>query len=402
MSQKKQEKQPRSFNVWRAVMWGFVGLFIFSIGVQFGRGDFGNFSLRSQNSNAGRLDFSSVNAVYSKLKQDFDGKLDVEKLNDGLKEGLAKATGDPYTEYLTKEEAKDFDEDLSGSFTGIGAELGKDAETNSIIIVSPLAGFPAEKAGLKTKDLIVEIDGKSAYDITVTEAVKRIRGPQGTKVKLKVLRNQQETLDFEITRAEIKIPSVESKTLEGNIGYIKVTRFGDDTTELVRAAAQKFKQDNVNGVVLDMRGNPGGLLDAAVGVSSVWLKNQTVLTERRDGKVVKTYESEGEPILNGVPTTVLIDGGSASASEIVAGALHDNKAATLVGAKSFGKGSVQSIERFKDGGALKVTIARWYTPNGKNIDKEGITPDKKVERSEEQIKNGQDPQLDAAKAFLQK
>lgn len=402
MSQKKEGKQARSINIWRALMWGFVGLFIFSVGVQFGRGDFGSFSLQSQNSDAGRLDFSGVNAVYTKLKQNFDGKLEVDKLNDGMKQGLAKATGDPYTEFLTKAETKDFDEDLSGTFTGIGAELGKDAETNSIVIVSPLAGFPAEKAGLRPKDLIVEIDGKSAYDISVTEAVKRIRGPEGTNVKLKVVRGQQETLTFDITRAEIKIPSVESKTLEGNIGYIKASRFGEDTAELVREAAGKFKQESAKGVILDLRGNPGGLLDASVSVSGVWLNDKTVLTERRGGKVVKTFESDRNALLEGVPTVVLIDEGSASASEIVAGALRDNKAATLMGAKSFGKGSVQSIERFKDGSTLKVTVARWFTPSGKNIDKEGITPDQKVGRSDDDIKNGRDPQLDAAKAFLQK
>ena len=249
--------------------------------------------------------------------------------------------------------------------------------------------------------MIAEIDGKDASTLAVDKAVEKIRGPKGTKVKLRIIRDEKEDLTFEITREEINIPSVESKVLDSGIGYIKISRFGDDTAELSRTAAEKFKNDGVKNVILDLRGNPGGYLEAAVDVSSLWLNNKTVLQEKRDGKIIKTYSSRGTSPLEGIQTTVLIDEGSASASEITAGALHDNKAATLLGVKSFGKGSVQEPQTLKNGGLLKITVARWYTPNGKNIDKEGIQPDQKVERSEDDYKAGRDPQLDAAITKLQ-
>ncbi len=382
-----------------AILVFLLAVVMFSLGARYGHGDLFKRS-SSQNSTLARLDYTGTDEIFRELKQNFDGKLDQTSLEDGLKEGLTKAAGDPYTEYLNAKEAKNFQNDLDGSFTGIGAELSKDAQTKSIVVVAPLSGYPAEKAGLKPKDVIAEIDGKSAYDITVSEAVDKIRGPKDTKVKLKVVRNERETLDFEITRQEIKIPSVETKTLDNNIGYIKISRFADDTADLTQKAAKTLKEQQVKGVVLDLRGDPGGLLDAAVSVSSLWLKDKTILTERRDGTIVKTFKSAGDSLLEGVPTVVLIDEGSASASEITAGALHDNKAAQLVGVKSFGKGSVQQLQQLSSGGVLKVTVARWYTPSGKNIDKAGIEPDKKVERSEDDLKNNQDPQLQAAQDIL--
>ncbi|HYF97032.1 MAG TPA: S41 family peptidase, partial [Patescibacteria group bacterium] len=314
-----------------------------------------------------RLDYSGVEEVYSKLKNNFDGQLDVKKLEEGMRQGLVNAAGDPYTEYLDPEASKELEEDLSGSFEGIGAELGKDEE--SIVIVSPIAGFPAEKAGLKPKDVIAEINGESTFDLNLSEAVKKIRGPKGTKVKLSIIRDGK-TLDFEITRDQIIIPSVTSEVLAGNIGVIKISRFGEDTTGLVTEYAKELKAKNVEAVILDLRGNPGGLLPVSVDVASIWLKKgDTILQEKRDGQVIKTYFASGNPILNGIPTVVLINEGSASASEIVAGALKDNNAATLIGEKSYGKGSVQEIHKLDLGGALKVTIARWFTPGGQNIDK---------------------------------
>ena len=341
-----------------------------------------------------RLDYSGVEEVYYKLKNNFDGQLDVRKLEEGMRQGLVKAAGDPYTEYLNPEASKELEEDLSGSFEGIGAELGKDKE--SIVIVSPIAGFPAEKAGLKPKDIIAEINGESTYDLTLSEAVKKIRGPKGTKVKLGIIRDGK-VLEFEITRDQIVIPSVTSEVVDGNIGVIKISRFGEDTTGLVTEYAKELKAKNVKAVILDLRGNPGGLLPVSVDVASIWLKKgDTVLQEKRDGQVIKTYFASGNPILNGIPTVILINEGSASASEIVAGALKDNNAATLIGEKSYGKGSVQEIHKLDLGGALKVTIARWFTPGGRNIDKEGIEPDQKVTISDEDAAAGRDPQQAAA------
>jgi carboxyl-terminal processing protease len=348
----------------------------------------------TQNTNLpNRLDYSGVEEIYSKLKANYDGQLDQKKLEDGLKQGLVNAAGDPYTEYLNADDTKDFNNQLNGTFEGIGAELGK--KDQSIVIVSPIAGFPAAKAGLKPKDVISDINGQSAFDISLSEAVQKIRGPKGSKVKLGIIRDGKK-LEFSITREQITVPSVSKKVVNG-IGVIKIVRFGDDTVELARKYANDLHSKNVKGIVLDLRGNPGGLLDAEVGVSSLWVNNgDTVLQEKRGGIVEKTYFAEGAPVLNGLPTVVLIDAGSASASEITAGALHDNGLATLIGTKSYGKGSVQEVLNLDNGGELKVTVARWYTPNGRNIDKQGIKPDKIVKFTASDSKAGRDPQLNAA------
>jgi carboxyl-terminal processing protease len=344
-----------------------------------------------------KLDYSAVDVIYKSLKDNYDGKLDQAKLIEGIKTGLANATGDPYTEYFSPSDAKDFYGQLDGTFEGIGAELGKDASGN-IVIISPIAGYPAEKAGLKPKDIVAQIDGKSTSGFTIDDAVKLIRGKAGTAVKLTIVRDGAPQ-DITVTRQAIQIPSVKYEVKNG-IGVLTISRFGADTAQLAQDAAKSFKSQNVTGVVLDLRGDPGGLLTAAVKVSSLWLQNKTVLTERRDGKIIQSYESAGEATLIGLPTVVLINSGSASASEITAGALRDNKAATLMGLKSYGKGSVQEPINLKDGSLLKVTIARWYTPAGKNIDKEGIAPDKEVKITDEDIKAGNDPQLDAALSQL--
>lgn len=377
-----------------------VGVFVFGLGIGNGSITFGTGRYSSVSKDLPKnLNYTDVEELYDRLRKSFDGELTEEKLLEGLKEGLVNSTGDQYTEYLSPKEAEEFNQDLNGTFSGIGAELSKDEQY--IVIVAPIAGFPAEKAGLLPRDVIAEIDGENAYDLSVTEAVNKIRGPVNTKVKLKVVRDEKEELDFEITRATITIPSVESEILEGNTGYLKISRFSEDTYGLAKKAAQEFKQKNVNGVILDMRSNPGGLLDASVDLSGLWLpKGKVVLEEKRDGVVIRTYDSNGPGTLQGIPTVVLINEGSASASEITAGALKDNGAATLMGEKSFGKGSVQTLETLPNGGVLKVTIARWFTPKGKNIDKEGIEPDKKVERSADDIKNNKDPQRDAALKFL--
>jgi len=341
-----------------------------------------------------RLDYSSVDEVYKALKANFDGKLDTNALNDGMKKGLVNAAGDPHTEYFNASDYKDFNNQLTGTFTGIGAELNLDSN-NNVVVIAPIAGAPADKAGLKAKDIIAEIDGKSTVGMSVSQAVDLIHGQSGTTVKLKIIRDGTPQ-DISIVRAQISVPSVTTK-VENGIGYLTISRFGDDTADLAQKAAQTFKDQHVTGIVLDMRGNPGGLLDAAVSVSSLWLPDgTTVLTERRDGIITNTYKAQGSSPLHGIPTVALIDGGSASASEITAGALKDNGAAVLIGEKSYGKGSVQQLVKLSGGAFLKVTVARWYTPNGKNIDKAGITPDQTVQLTATDSKNGQDPQMAAA------
>ncbi len=374
-----------------------VAVFGLGLGIGTGRIDVGRdlgINKSVQKSASGKFDYAAVEDVYRQLQENYDGQLDRTKLEDGLKQGLVKAAGDPYTEYLNQADSQEFDDQLSGSFEGIGAELGK--EQDAVVIISPIAGFPAEKAGLKPKDVIYEINGKTAVDISISEAVKQIRGPKGTKVKLVIVRDGQK-LDFDITRDQINIPSVVSEVAAGNVGIIKISRFGDDTVKLVNNAANYLKAKAVKGVVLDLRGNPGGYLDGSVAISSLWLeRGKLVVEEKRDGKVIKDHTASGNPTLLGVPTVVLIDEGSASASEIVAGALKDHKAATIIGVKSYGKGSVQQVLKLGKGGTLKVTVARWFTPSGHNIDKQGIKPDQEVKLSDDDAKAGRDPQRDAA------
>ncbi len=376
---------------------------VFTAGVAVGNGDL-NISLLKNTASSptlsNQLDYSSVNQVYSVLKKDFDGNLDKNKLTNGLKAGLVSSAGDPYTVFFNPTEAKAFNNQLSGSIIGIGAEMGTN-DQNDVIIISPLSGYPAEKAGLKPKDIVTAVDGRSTQGMTVDGVVSKIRGNPGTQVTLTIVRGNAKPFEVTITRQKITIPSVKYEE-DGNIGYMKISQFTQDTVSLAQKGAQEFKDKNVKGVVLDLRGDPGGYLDAAVGVSSLWLNNgQSVVQERRGSTTVSVQYAKGGNLLKGLPTVVLIDGGSASASEITAGALHDNGVAQLVGVKSFGKGSVQQVENFKDGSELKVTIARWYTPKGKNIDKQGIAPDVNITISDQDITAGKDPQKDKAFQILQ-
>ena len=343
------------------------------------------------------LDYSSVDMVYQSIKANYDGKLTAAQLIDGLKHGLATATKDPYTVYFTSTEAKTFVNELNNSFSGIGAQLGLDASGN-LEIIAPISGLPADKAGLKAKDLITSINGVNTNGISVEQAVSKIRGPKDTKVTLQILRRKSLPLSFTITRDNITLPSVKTKILDNNIGYVQISTFANDTTDLMQKAADEFKAKNVKAIVLDLRENPGGLLDAVVHVSSLWLKpGQTVLQEKRGSEVVQTYQALGGNELNGIPTVILIDSGSASASEIVTGALHDNKLAYVIGEKSYGKGVVQQLIDMNDGSQLKVTIASWYRPNGQNINKLGITPDKTVTIT---ATDTTDTQLQAALDYL--
>jgi carboxyl-terminal processing protease len=405
-----QEKHGwRRFITKPGVKWGGIGAGaaillggVFWFGIAVGNGTISFSDLSNENASLPTtLDYSSVTQVYNSLRSNYDGKLDTTKLLDGMKAGLVQAAGDPYTVYFNADSAKSFNDQLSGTFSGIGAELGQDAQGN-LQIVSPIDGTPAATAGLKAQDIITSIDGKSTTGMSVDDAVTKIRGKKGTSVTLKVIRNKTDELSFTITRDDIKIPSVSYKILDGNIGYMKINQFSSDTSGLAQKAAQEFKDKNVKGVVLDMRGNPGGLLNAAVDVSSLWLPGgKTILQEKRGSTVVSTETSTGNDILNGIPTSVLIDEGSASASEITAGALHDNGVATLFGVKSYGKGSVQQVITLPNSTEMKVTIARWYRPNGQNIDKKGITPDHEVKISADDVKAGNDPQQDAAVQFIQ-
>lgn len=378
-----------------------IGVSIFTSGWLFGSGrlSFRSGTLVPSIERNASIPTDGIDELYTKIQENFDGEVDSAGLLDGMKRGMTSALGDPYSEFLNAEDAQAFDESLNGTFEGIGAELGR--EGDFVVIVSPIRGMPAEKAGLRAGDIIVEIDGESSTGITVSEAVKRIRGPKGETVVLTIVRDGEQS-EISIVRDTIDIPSVESE-IRGDIGIITISRFGDDTARLARASAAKLAEQNVGGVVLDLRSNPGGLLDAAVEVSAIWLdRNSIVLEEKRGDKVVQTLKTKNGPVLSGIDTIVLINEGSASASEIVAGALKDHGKAKLFGVTTYGKGSVQRLIPLSGGGSLKITIARWFTPAGKNIDKEGIKPDKEIERTSADVEADYDPQLDEALSELRR
>lgn len=339
------------------------------------------------------LSYSDVEEVYDRLRLKFDGKLDTSKLIEGAKKGLVEAAGDPYTTYFTRQEAEEFMRDLEGTFSGIGAEL--DRKDNQLRIVSTLDGSPARKAGLLPADAIIKVNDQDSSDWAVDKAVSEIRGEKGTTVKLTILRDS-ELKDISIVRDAISTPSATWEVLPDGVGYLRLARFADDTGSLTKKAAEEFKAKGVKRVILDVRGNGGGYLSAAQEVASLWLDDKVIVQERVGGNVIETLRSGSEPLLGGVPTVVLVDGGSASASEIVAGALRDNNAAQLLGEKTFGKGSVQEILDLPSGAQLKVTVAKWFTPAGKNISEEGISPDKEVKLSAEDLKQDLDKQREAA------
>lgn len=346
---------------------------------------------------AGAIDLRSVEKTYQELASNYDGTLDTKKLVDGASKGLVAAAGDRYTVFMDTEESKTFDDDLSGNIGGgVGAEIGLRGDVPTVLRV--LADNPAEKAGVRAGDVIAFVNDESTEGWSSEKAASKIRGEVGTTVKVTMIRDGVEKV-FTITRATVTNPSVYSSVVDG-IGIMTITRFDTETASLARQAANSFKTQGVKGVILDLRNNGGGYLTAAQDVSGLWLDNQVVVSERTNGKVVEELRSGSNTILTGIPTTVLVNGSSASASEIVAGALQDHGAATLVGEKTFGKGTVQKVIDLGMGTKLKVTIARWYTPKGKNITEEGIAPNKEVTLSEDDINAGKDPQLTSAKETL--
>lgn len=387
------------------VKLALIGAAIFILGILIGQGRIGlnaSGNNTSTSNLSSRVDYSSVDDVYKALKSSYDGKLTDQKILDGLKHGLAASTEDPYTEYFTAKQADEFNNDLQGTITGVGAKLEKNIEGN-IIVVAPIEGSPAQQAGLRAQDIIAGIDGKTTAGMSATDAVLKIRGKKGTKVTLNLVRNKTERLDISIIRDEIRVPTVTSKIEADNIGYMQVSQFSDDTDELAIEAAKNFKAKGVRQMVLDLRDNPGGEVTSATNLASIWLpKGSVVVEQRRGSERLETDRTSSEPIVPGMQVVVLTNGGSASASEIVALALRDSIGAKIVGEQSFGKGVVQQLIPFDDGSTLKVTVAKWYSPKGTNIDKKGVTPDQKVVLTEEDQKTNNDPQLQAALQLLKK
>jgi len=346
---------------------------------------------------SGSLDLSSVQTTYRQLKGNFDGSLDNQKLIDGANRGLVAAAGDKYTVYMDAKEAETFNNDISGDIGGgIGIQLGMRHDKPTITRV--LDDNPAKQAGVRQGDVITAVNNESAKGWDTSKVADKIRGEAGTTLKLTVLRGTEEKT-FTMTRQTVNNPSTTGQVVNG-IGIMTITRFDDKTGEEAKHVVKQFTDKHVRGVILDLRGNGGGYLTAAQDVAGLWLKNKVVVSERTNGKVTDELKSGSDAPLAGIKTAVLVDDNTASASEIVAGALQDYHAATLVGQKTFGKGTVQKVIDLEGGTILKVTVARWYTPSGKNITKAGITPDVSVKITPSDVNADKDPQLEAAKKLF--
>jgi len=347
------------------------------------------------------FNFSIMKEVWKFINSDYVDKeeIDNQEMFYSVMAGMVAGLGDPYSVFFDPEQTKEFNEDINGKFEGIGAEIA--IKDDRLTIVAPLPDSPAEKAGIQAGDVIFSIDGTDTADMTLREAVKLIRGEKGTIVKLLIFREGQDPFEVEITRDVIYIESVKYEIKDGNIGYIEISSFNSDTATIFKQAILEMQAKNVNGIVLDLRNNPGGLLEMAIHIASAWVENSNVVVVEKFGDGTQVdYEAEGTSDFKDMPTVVLINGGSASGSEIVAGALKDYNKATLVGEKTFGKGSVQTLQPLSDGSSVKLTIAKWLTPNGLSISDEGVTPDEEIEYTKEDFEAGTDPQLDRAMAIL--
>lgn len=400
MEQKNKLKFSKSFYIVLIII-----LFIFIAGVSYLLG-YKN-QLKNYFDNNNLYQEAGLNGDFSlfwqtvrlvKEKHIYKDKISDQELIYGAIQGVLNALDDPYTTFFNPEDAKKFQEDISGNFGGIGAEISM--RKNQLIIVAPLKNSPAERAGLKPGDKILKVNDKETFGLSIEEAVKIIRGEPNTEVTLLIMRDDwDKAKEFKIKREIIQIPTLDWE-IKDDILYVKLYNFNYNTEKLLYEAVMDGYLKNVKGMILDLRNNPGGFLDVAVRVGGWFLKRgEVVVKERFYNGEEKSLMANGNSALSKLPLVVLINNGSASASEILAGALRENRGVKLIGEKTFGKGSVQQVEILKDGSIVKISVAEWLTPKGNIIEKKGLEPDieiKMEEISEEDIKKGKDPQFEKA------
>ena len=359
------------------------------------------------------VNFNLFWEVWDTLEKEY---VDKNKLNDkemfyGALKGLVASLDDPYTVFMDPKLSREFADDLAGTFEGIGAEIGIRKEV--LTIIAPLEGMPAAKAGLSAGDKVYAINGEATTGMTVDEAVSKIRGPKGTDVTLTIFKEGSDAAkDVVITRGVIIVKSIKTETVssagaggsqekkDNDIFVLKISNFNNDTLELFNKAVQEILTKNPKGIVLDLRNNPGGYLDTAIELASEWVDDGIIVTEKFSEEKKNEYFSRGRARLKDYPTVVLVNRGSASASEILSGALRDYKKATIVGEQTFGKGSVQTLREFGDGSSIKITVAKWLTPNGDSINDAGIKPDIEIKMTDKDYEENKDPQMDKAIEIL--
>ena len=318
----------------------------------------------------------------SELEKKYIGQINDEELIEGAVKGYVDALGDPYTTYYTKKEMKTIMEETNGNFVGIGVYMTKDLEKNAILIIKPIENSPAEKAGILPGDLITKVDDVEYTGDKLEEASNKIRGEEGTKVKLEIYRNG-ETKTFELTRTKVVVSHVTTKVLNNDIGYIAISDFEGECASEFETKYKQLEKQGIKKLIIDIRNNGGGIVDEALKIANMLVdKDSTLLITKDKSDKEEVTKATEKPIIN-IPTVVLVNEYSASASEILAGALKDNGKATLVGTKTYGKGIIQELHQLSDGSGLKITVSEYYTPNHNAIHKIGITPDVEVDLSED-------------------
>ncbi|MHB0976617.1 MAG: S41 family peptidase [Candidatus Aquicultorales bacterium] len=372
---------------------------IFSVGLLAG--------VRLEASNQAKLSSSypsveRVGEAMHLIQNNFVDEVSSQKLLEGAIKGLLQATEDPYSHYLTKKDFGDFKETTMGTFEGVGMQIGANAE-GQITVISPIDDTPASRAGIKSGDIIIEIDGKPTKGMSVDDAVSKIKGKKGTKVKLALFRKDtKEPIEVTLVREKINYANMKLEIMDDKYGYIQIGSFNEQTTTELKKKISEAKKKEAKGIILDLRGNPGGLLDEAVGVVSRFVDSGAVVKVKgRTGDVMPRLVRPDNETDTKIPLVILVSHGSASASEIVAGAIQDYNRGVVVGEKTFGKASVQTVINLQDGTAMLLTTDMYLTPNGRLIHKKGIEPDIKVRLDEKLMLEGKDPQMDKAKEVLQ-
>ena len=344
----------------------------------------------------GKSEETKITLLKTLIDRYYRGDVDDEALQEGLYKGYIEALNDPYSAYYDEEETKELNEAITGEFCGIGALMSQDKSTGLITIVQVYENSPASEAGLKEKDVLYKVDGKDILDKSLNEVVNKVRGEEGTTVELTVLRGEDgDEITMTATRRVIQTHTVESQVLEGDIGVLSVSEFGAVTKEQYKTALEELENQGIQGLIVDLRGNPGGSLDVVVDILDEMLPEGMIVSVKdKDGKV-EEYTSDDEHQFR-KPLVVLVDGNSASASEIYAGAIQDYGIGQIVGTQTYGKGVVQQIYDLKDGSCVKLTIAEYLTPKGRSIDGEGITPDVEVEYERDENRPDYDNQMEKA------
>jgi carboxyl-terminal processing protease len=395
-------------NSWMALVTRFrqfrlslviVGVFVagFFLGSQSGS------SLAQNGTRLSREDeqaFEPLFQVYNLIENDYLEDVEPQTLVDGAINGMIDALGDQFSGYMDPTVYPQMNSELSGEIIGIGVVIETVEETGAVRIVNVLEGSPAEKAGVREGDIFQVIDGVDVSQMDQTELAGRVRGEEGTLIQITFLRGE-DLVELEMRRARITVPNVESEMLDGGIGYVRLREFNSNSRELLDAALEQINTEELTGLVFDLRGNPGGLLTSAVDIASAFIEDGVILYEDfGENRPEQTFEATGNYAGISVPIVVLVDEDSASASELVAGAMQDNDIATIIGQTTFGKGTVQTWQELVNGGGIRLTIARWLTPDRNWIHEQGVTPDVVVEAAPEDSPEGFDPQLDAALEFL--